>query len=105
MNCKRCKTVELIRIEHLPMNLVAPWEYINPPVDRCPCCGLEWAVTLPKPFKEPTKESHRSDDSVLPVTEFIGVMGNGKTIRVIDEAPLLFRPIVGGFAQNDASEP
>ena len=59
MNCARCKTVELIRVEWLPMNLAAPWEYISPPVDRCPCCGLEWAVQPSKSLIGVTGRSGR----------------------------------------------
>lgn len=77
MNCLRCKNVKLIRLEFSPMNLRAPGERMRPPVDRCPCCGLEWPVTASKPQSESVAVS--------------------KPIDPQPEQLMLFSPTVGGL--------
>lgn len=44
MNCLRCKTVETIRITY-PLDRLRDVRGRQLPsvVDRCPCCGLQWA--------------------------------------------------------------
>jgi len=44
MNCLRCKTVQTIRITY-PLDRLRDVRGRQLPsvVDRCPCCGLQWA--------------------------------------------------------------
>lgn len=47
MRCLRCKTVQTIRITYPMDRLVnAKGQALPVSVDRCPCCLLEWAVSL-----------------------------------------------------------
>lgn len=47
MYCLRCKTVETIRISYPADKLKDSYGRQLPSmVDRCPCCGLQWAVVV-----------------------------------------------------------
>lgn len=87
MFCVKCKTVELIRLEDSPYNVYPIGKSPKPPVDRCPCCGLQW----------PVKAVQRTIAPVL--------YESPEGARVVQDSFAeqldMFTNLVGGFALND----
>ncbi|NOU81547.1 hypothetical protein GC101_22040 [Paenibacillus sp. LMG 31459] len=98
MNCARCKTVELIRVEDSPYNLYPLGKVRPKPVDRCPSCGLEWPVQPPAKRvalidELPQLYNRKPSASALEYGAEV-VKRQREELLQLD----LFNPVVGGFA-------